>query len=95
MCRNDGRFTINVFLSQIYIFLQHVFVFDEVFDSVCSNQDVYEGTAKPLVQHVLQGCVKIDYNDFLSFLSFYPDLVKYSLPFFLLERSLYVCESLI
>ncbi len=39
----------------ILIVFQHVFVFDEVFDDRCSNNDVYENTAKPLVQHVLSG----------------------------------------
>ncbi len=37
--------------------LQHVFAFDEAFGASCSNQDVYEGTARPLVQHVIQGYV--------------------------------------
>ena len=75
-------FTINECLNQFYILLAARVCFDEVFDSVCSNHDVYEGTTKPLVQHVLQGCVKIDINIFLFCHLF-------------IERLLCVCDSLI
>lgn len=31
---------------------KHRFMFDEVFDEISTNEDVYERTAKPLVHHV-------------------------------------------
>ena len=93
MVSNDECFTIKVFLNQFSIFLQHVFVFDEVFDSACSNHDVYEGTAKPLVQHVLQGYVKINCNNFIPFLSSYSDLVKYSA--FFHKHTMYECVNVL
>ncbi|KAM9331049.1 kinesin-like protein KIF24 [Gastrophryne carolinensis] len=35
--------------------LQHIFYFDEVFSETFTNQDVYEKTAQPLIQHVFNG----------------------------------------
>ncbi|CAJ1068424.1 kinesin-like protein KIF24 isoform X1 [Xyrichtys novacula] len=35
--------------------LQHRFYFDQVFGEECSNEEVYQGTAYPLVQHMLNG----------------------------------------
>ena len=34
---------------------QHNFTFDEVFDETCSNVDVYERTALPLVDYLFAG----------------------------------------
>lgn len=34
---------------------EHGFVFDEVFDTDASNEDVYRKTAKPLVDYVFSG----------------------------------------
>ncbi|KAJ8414834.1 hypothetical protein AAFF_G00023570 [Aldrovandia affinis] len=35
--------------------LQHAFYFDEVFSEACTNEDVYEKTAYPLIQHIFNG----------------------------------------
>ncbi|XP_064153595.1 kinesin-like protein KIF24 [Anguilla rostrata] len=35
--------------------LQHEFYFDEVFSEACTNEDVYEKTAYPLIQHIFNG----------------------------------------
>lgn len=35
--------------------LQHRFYFDQVFGEESSNEDVYQRTAYPLVQHMLNG----------------------------------------
>ncbi|KAJ8380744.1 hypothetical protein SKAU_G00015220 [Synaphobranchus kaupii] len=35
--------------------LQHKFYFDEVFSEACTNEDVYERTAYPLIQHIFNG----------------------------------------
>ncbi|KAJ8285511.1 hypothetical protein GJAV_G00027650 [Gymnothorax javanicus] len=35
--------------------LQHEFYFDEVFSEMCTNEDVYERTAYPLIQHIFNG----------------------------------------
>jgi kinesin family protein 2/24 len=34
---------------------RHKFVFDEVFDSDATNEDVYRRTAYPLVQYLFEG----------------------------------------
>lgn len=34
---------------------EHVFAFDEVFDSESTNEDVYRRTAQPLVEYIFTG----------------------------------------
>jgi hypothetical protein len=34
---------------------EHVFTFDEVFDSTSENEDVYKRTAQPLVEYIFNG----------------------------------------
>ena len=39
-----------------YIYsLQHEFIFDEVFDEKCSNEDVYIRAARPLISCIFDG----------------------------------------
>lgn len=55
------------FLSQCYLavlFLQHRFYFDKVFGEESSNEEVYQQTAYPLVQHMLNGYVTTDVEVF-------------------------------
>lgn len=41
----------------VYLFLsfQHEFIFDEVFDEACSNEDVYIRAARPLINCIFEG----------------------------------------
>lgn len=43
------------FYPQTLLFVQHKFYFDQVFGEHCSNEEVYQRTAYPLVRHMLNG----------------------------------------
>ncbi|KAI8826217.1 P-loop containing nucleoside triphosphate hydrolase protein [Fimicolochytrium jonesii] len=55
-----GRRTVNINEPKVKVDLtryveQHEFVFDEAFDSHCTNDDVYRRTAFPLVEYIFTG----------------------------------------
>lgn len=47
-----GHITIDKKKGSIF---QHEFIFDEVFDEGCSNEDVYIRAARPLINCVFEG----------------------------------------
>ena len=53
-----GLYFVRVMFGFLF-YLQHEFMFDEVFDEKCTNEDVYIRAARPLINCLFDGYVNI------------------------------------